>query len=184
MGEPPIGPYPEYKPPPALRPRNPNAPAAAARIISLIADRLPGTVIEHIGISAVPGCEGKGYLDLLIPFDNDSHLTAINEALFGLGFGRQRRHDPFPESRPMRHGTIEHEGEAFMIHVHVVPAGSSEVAELRDFRDRLRADPDLRERYVAAKKAILDSGVEDGGGYATLKGEFIAGLGYRGAEDA
>jgi GrpB-like predicted nucleotidyltransferase (UPF0157 family) len=184
MGEPPIGPYPDPKPPAALRPWNPNAPAAAARVISLIADRLPGAVIEHIGSSAVPGCAGKGYLDLLIPSADESHLAAINAALFALGFARQHGREPFPETRPMRHGTIEHEGETFIIHVHVVPAASPEVEELRDFRARLRGDRALMERYVAAKQAILHAGVEDSFDYTKAKASFIAALGYRGADDA
>ena len=180
----PIGPYPSPKPAAALRPWNPKAPEAAARVIALIERHLPGTTAEHIGSSAVPGCAGKGYLDLLIPYWDEAHLAAINEALFALGFGRQRGSDPFPESRPMRIGTIAHEGEAFVLHVHVVPAHSPEVADLRDFRDRLRVDPDLVDQYVAVKRAILEAGVREGAAYARMKGKFIAGLGYRGADDA
>jgi GrpB-like predicted nucleotidyltransferase (UPF0157 family) len=42
--------------------------------------------------------------------------------------------------------------------VHVVPAGSPEVAALRGFRDALRVDPDLRRRYAALKRAIVAGG--------------------------
>jgi GrpB-like predicted nucleotidyltransferase (UPF0157 family) len=180
VGQPPISPYPHPKPPAALRPWNPQAPAAAARLIALIGARLPDSLGEHVGSSSVPGCAGKGYLDLLIPCRDDEHLAAINAALFALGFGRQRGPDPFPESRPMRHGTFTFTGEAFLVHVHVVPAASPEVAELRDFRDRLRADPALLDAYVEAKRAILDAGVTEGTDYAKTKGGFIASLGYRG----
>ena len=184
MGEPPIRPYPFPSPPPALHPWNPRAPVVADHVISLIVARLPDTRIEHVGSSAVPGCAGKGYLDLVIPYRNDTHLTAINEALFSLGFGRQRNRDPFPETRPMRTGAIDDEGETFLLHVHVVPESAQDMAELLDFRDRLRADPDLVTRYVAAKRSILQTGVRDGEDYAERKGEFIAALGYKGAEDA
>lgn len=183
MGDTPIDPYPDPKPPAALRPWNPKAPVAAKLVIGLISTRLPKTTIEHIGSSSVPGCPGKGYLDLLIPVADDAHLAATNEALFALGFARQRGREPFPETRPMRHGTIAHEGEIFIIHVHVVPANSPEVAELRQFRDRLCTDPELLARYVAAKQSILDSGVEDSFDYTKTKGEFIASLGFHGAED-
>ena len=184
MGEPPIRPYPYPSPPPTLRPWNPRALEAAARVVALIAERLPDTVIEHVGSSSVPGCAGKGYLDLVIPYRDDTHLGVINDALFALGFGQQRNRDPFPETRPMRIGAINHEGETFLLHVHVVPESGPETAELRDFRDRLRADPTLVEQYVAAKRAILDAGVRDVDDYAEKKGEFIAALGYTGAEDA
>ena len=141
MGESPIRPYPYPSPPPALRQWNPRAPEVAARVGALIAERLPETEIEHVGSSSVPGCAGKGYLDFVIPFRDDSHLGAINDVLFGLGFGRQRNRDPFPETRPMRIGAIDHEGETYLLHVHVVPENTHEMAELIDFRDRLRADP-------------------------------------------
>jgi GrpB-like predicted nucleotidyltransferase (UPF0157 family) len=184
VGEPPIRPYPYPSPHPALRPWNPRAPQAAARVVELITERLPDTVVEHVGSSAVPGCAGKGYLDFVIPYRDDTHLAAINDALFALGFGRQRNRDPFPETRPMRTGAIDHEGETFLLHVHVVPESGPETAELRDFRDRLRADSALVAEYVAAKRAVLDAGVRDGVDYAEKKGEFIIALGYKGAEDA
>jgi GrpB-like predicted nucleotidyltransferase (UPF0157 family) len=152
--------------------------------MALIAKRLPDTTIEHVGSSSVPGCAGKGVLDLVIPYRGDTHLGVINEALFALGFGRQRNRDPFPETRPMRIGAFDHEGERFLLHVHVVPVRTHDLAELVDFRDRLRADPALVADYVAAKRAILDAGVRDGTDYAERKGEFIAALGYKGAEEA
>jgi GrpB-like predicted nucleotidyltransferase (UPF0157 family) len=152
--------------------------------VALIAEQLPDTAVEHIGSSSVPGCAGKGTLDLVLPYRDDTHLAAINDALFALGFGRQRNRDPFPETRPMRIGAIEHEGETYLLHVHVVPDGTHHLVELVDFRDQLRNDPALVAEYVAAKRAVLDTGVRDGDDYAVKKGEFIIALGYKGAEDA
>jgi GrpB-like predicted nucleotidyltransferase (UPF0157 family) len=184
VGELPIRPYPFPSPPPALRPWNPRAPVVAEHVVSLIVERLPDTTVEHVGSSAVPGCAGKGYLDFAIPYRDDTHLTAINKALFALGFGRQRNRDPFPETRPMRTGAIDYEDKTFLLHVHVVPDSAPDMTELRDFRDRLRADPILVAEYVAAKRQILHAGVIDSQDYAERKGEFIAALGYKGAEDA
>jgi GrpB-like predicted nucleotidyltransferase (UPF0157 family) len=152
--------------------------------MALIAERLPDTAIEHVGSSSVPGCAGKGYLDLAIIYRDDSHLGTINDVLFALGFGRQRSRDPFPETRPMRIGAIDYGGETYLLHVHVVPENTHHMAELVDFRDRLRADPALVAEYVAAKRAVLDAGVRDGVDYAEKKGKFIAALGYTSAEDA
>jgi len=184
MGEPPIRPYPNPSPPVTLRSWNPRAPEVAARVVALIVERLPDTRVEHVGSSSVPGCAGTGTLDLAIPYRDDAHLSAINDVLFALRFGRQRNRDPFPETRPMRTGAIDEEGETFLLHVHVVPENTHHLAELIDFRDRLRADPALVAEYVAAKRAILDAGVRDGVDYAEKKGTFIAALGYTSAEDA
>ena len=84
----------------------------------------------------------------------------------------------------MRIGVIEDDGQAFLIHVHVVPESSLEVHEPREFRDRLRADHAVRDSYVAAKRATHDAGVRDNREYRDRKGEFIAALGYKGAIDA
>jgi GrpB-like predicted nucleotidyltransferase (UPF0157 family) len=183
MDQPPIRPYPYPGPKVKLRPWSPDAPAAVARVIALIAARLPGTTVEHVGSTAIPGCDGKGTLDLAIPYQDAEHLAQINEALFALGFGRQRNRDPFPESRPMRTGAFEHSGETFLLHVHIVPDVSPDLAELVDFRDRLRVDPGLVARYIAAKRALIAAGVRDGADYARAKGQFIVGLGIHEAND-
>jgi hypothetical protein len=58
--------------------------------------------------------------------------------------------------------------------VHVVPAGSPEVAALRGFRDALRADPVLRRRYVALKRAIVAGGPADPVAFTKAKHDWIA----------
>ena len=73
----------------------------------------------------------------------------------------------------MRLGAIEHKGKLFRVHVHVIAADSPEAAELRSFRDKLRADPELRRAYEANKRAILAKGITDTVDYCFAKGEFI-----------
>jgi GrpB-like predicted nucleotidyltransferase (UPF0157 family) len=131
---------------------DPRAPEVARRVARLITSLLPDTLVEHIGSTAVPGCAGKGIVDLLIPYRDAAHLHAITGALKKLGFQHQTTRDPFPEDRPMRVGSIPYDKTNFLLHVHVVPANSSEIAQLRAFRDRLRAAPALRDAYVACKR--------------------------------
>ena len=73
----------------------------------------------------------------------------------------------------MRVGAWDHDGETFLLHVHVIPADSPEVDEMRFFRTCLRGDPELARAYVARKRRILDSGVTDRLEYVRQKGEFI-----------
>jgi putative acetyltransferase len=73
----------------------------------------------------------------------------------------------------MRTGSVVYDGTIFLLHVHVIAAASPEAQELRRFRDRLRADPDLVASYVAVKEAILASGGTDSLDYCINKGEFI-----------
>lgn len=179
----PIQPYPYPGPPPMLRPWNPAAPVAAARVIKLVTSHLTDTRMEHVGSTSVPGCDGKGTLDFVIPYCDQAHLDAINEVLFALGCGRQRGKEPFPETRPMRNGSFAHEDETFLLHIHVVPVGSNDEAELCDFRDQLLADPVLIQRYVALKHSIMDAGPADSLAYTKDKRQFFVDLGFPPVED-
>ena len=73
----------------------------------------------------------------------------------------------------MRVATIEHRGQLYPIHAHVVAASSPETAELLWFRGRLRSDPPLQRAYEAEKRRILKEGVLDGVDYAEKKGAFV-----------
>jgi len=128
--------------------------------------------IEHVGSSAVPGCGGKGTIDFAVVYPDD-RLEAVTTILIDLGFERHESRDPFPESRPMLVGGIEHRGALYSIHVHVLPASSPELHELLWFRDRLRSDIALQRAYEAEKVRILAEGVLDGIDYAEKKGEFV-----------
>ena len=128
--------------------------------------------LEHVGSTAVPGCPGKGIVDLMIAVA-DEEMAAVKELLDRLGFQHQTGDDPFPETRPMRVGSFVHHGETFLVHVHVIPASSPEVDEMRFFRACLRADPELLHAYVARKREILAGGVTDSLEYCRLKGQFI-----------
>src|SRR5262249_4943398 len=125
-----------------------------------------------VGSTSVPGCAGKGVVDLMLVY-TDGQLAATRDLLDALGFQRQTTRDPFPEDRPMRTGSLTHEGTTFNLHVHVIAASSPEVQVLRVFRDRLRADAALVAAYVAAKKAILADGCTAPIDYCYRKGEFV-----------
>jgi GrpB-like predicted nucleotidyltransferase (UPF0157 family) len=73
----------------------------------------------------------------------------------------------------MRVGSIEYKGSRFKIHVHVISRSSSEVGEMRHFREELRRDERMRESYIEMKREILRSGVTDSVEYSNKKGEFI-----------
>jgi GrpB-like predicted nucleotidyltransferase (UPF0157 family) len=169
-----IGPYPHQRPA-GYQTDDRRAREVAARVAQLVRNQLPTVALEHIGSTAVEGLGGKGIIDLMILFQDEAELAAIKRALADLGFQPQRGRDPWPEDRPMRTGSIEHAGTAFLLHVHVIPAGSPEVGSQRRFRDRLRADAALREAYMTEKRAILASGITDSIEYSKAKHRFISG---------
>jgi GrpB-like predicted nucleotidyltransferase (UPF0157 family) len=165
-----IGPYPSHSA--ACRDYDARAVVVAGRIADCISSHLPKIRVEHVGSTSVPGCAGKGIVDLMIAV-HDGEMAAVKEALAGLGFQHQTNCDPFPEDRPMRVGSVVHDGETFLLHVHVIPADSPEIEEMRFFRACLRADPELLNAYVARKREIIAGGVTDSLEYCKIKGKFI-----------
>jgi GrpB-like predicted nucleotidyltransferase (UPF0157 family) len=169
---PPIGPYDDA--PAECLEYDARFPEVAARLSTLISEAAPGTRVEHVGSTAVPGCAGKGVVDLLLLYP-PGRLDAAKAALDGLGFQRQTTGNPFPEERPMRTGALVFDGRRYRVHVHVVADTAAEVRALLRFRDQLRSDPELLSAYVAEKRAIIASGVTDTGDYSNAKGGFIRG---------
>jgi GrpB-like predicted nucleotidyltransferase (UPF0157 family) len=168
--QPPIGPY--RRVPVEVHQADPHAPEVARRLIALIATRWPATPAEHVGSSAVPGLAGKNIIDLLLAAE-PAHIPAITKTLLELGFQPQRP-AAFPPTRPMLWGTFRHRATPYRVHVHVVPAGSPEVAALRGLRDALRADPVLRRRYTALKRAIVAGGPVEPVAFTKAKHDWIA----------
>jgi GrpB-like predicted nucleotidyltransferase (UPF0157 family) len=151
---------------------DPGAIVVASEVGALIEAAAPWVEVEHIGSTAIPGCAGKGIVDMMAMYP-PGKLEATRVAIDALGFQRQKAGHVFPEERPMRIGAIQHGGKRYRLHVHVIAATSDEVGTLRQFRDALRADSALRDAYQAKKRSILQSGVHEPKDYTYAKGEFI-----------
>lgn len=158
--------------PAAVHPYDPRSPDVAKRLIDWLENEMPGATVEHIGSTAIPGCDGKGVIDLMLLYP-PGRLEDAKGIVDRLGFQRWDAPDAHPESRPVRLGAIEHDGTIFRIHLHLIAPDSPEVAGQRRFRDRLRADPALVAAYVAKKRAIIASGITYGPRFADAKSEFI-----------
>jgi GrpB-like predicted nucleotidyltransferase (UPF0157 family) len=133
---------------------------------------LPGIEIEHVGSTAVPGCDGKSILDLmlLIPVGRLSEVCAVID---GMGFQHQSGGKRHPDDRPMREGSFTFDGSVFQLHVHLIPESSAEVDRLRKFRDRLTANPELVVLYIEQKRRLIDAQISDRSTYTLGKKAFI-----------
>jgi GrpB-like predicted nucleotidyltransferase (UPF0157 family) len=167
----PIEPY-EHVPATCLA-SDPHAGEVADAVAALLRRRWPQLQVEHVGSTAVPGCAGKGIIDLMAVYP-DGMLAQARAAIDSLGFQPQTFGDPFPEDRPMRVGTLPAHGRRYRIHVHVIAASSHEVDALRTFRDRLRRNAALVRAYVARKRHLIARGVTGSPDYARAKGGFIS----------
>src|SRR6266700_2240044 len=81
--------------PPAYIEYDPLAPDVAARVGALIEAAAPWARVEHIGSTAIPGCAGKGIVDLVALYPRGK-LAATRRAVDGLGFQPQRAGHEFP----------------------------------------------------------------------------------------
>lgn len=164
---------PYFEAPAEFWPHDPEAAVVARELGRRIETLSPGLHVEHVGSTAVPGCGGKGIIDLAVLYPA-GELTRARAALDALGFQRQTGADPFPEDRPMRVGAVPWGARMFRIHAHVLAQDATEVQELLWFRNRLRMDEWFREAYVTEKRRILGQGITDSLAYCRVKGEFIA----------
>lgn len=158
--------------PAAFRPYDPRFPEVASRVAAIIQARMPIARVEHTGSTAVPDCGGKGNVDLLMLYP-PGQIDQARQTLDAIGFQRWTGRDAFPESRPVRIGTIEHDGTTFRLHVHVLAADSPEVAEQIAFRNALRADATLIQAYETRKREVIAAGITYGPDYSRAKEAFI-----------
>jgi malonyl-CoA/methylmalonyl-CoA synthetase len=144
-----------------------------ARLLAeAIEKKNPHIAVDHIGSTSVPGCSGKGIIDLAVTY-NAGDLEQAKAALAAIGFQPQTGREPFPETRPMRVASVTALGGVFRIHAHVIERDGTEHRELKAFRDALRRDPQLRAAYEDAKQQILQQGIIDSLDYCNAKGAFI-----------
>lgn len=133
---------------------------------------LPGIEIEHVGSTAVPGCDGKGIIDLMLLIPA-GQLSAVCAIVDGMGFQHQSGGKRHPDDRPMREGSFTFDGSVFQLHVHLIPESSAEVDRLRKFRDRLAANPELVALYIEQKRRLIDAQISDRSTYTLGKKAFI-----------
>jgi GrpB-like predicted nucleotidyltransferase (UPF0157 family) len=167
-----------HRVPVKVRDPDPRSPAVAARLVELIAEALPDLRADHAASSAVPNLAGNGTIDLHQPTPPE-RIAEVAETLLAAGFQRQAIPQSFPPTRPMLQGVVRHLARAYRVHLHIVPDTSSEVHELRGFRDALRRDASLRSDYEELKRDIVARGLTDSVDFTEAKQDFIVGTLHR-----
>jgi GrpB-like predicted nucleotidyltransferase (UPF0157 family) len=130
----------------------------------LLSAILPAARFEHVGASAVPGALSKGDLDICVLMARESFHEALG-VLGEAGFTLRSR----PDRAAPRHILAAPLGEMPLM-VHLVEEGRT-TDPLIAFRDALRADPALVERYNAVR---LEAAARGATAYRAAKAGFIA----------
>lgn len=167
-----VGPY--ERPKAEFNLYDPRAVTVAELLKDRIESALPIVIAEHIGSTAVPGCPGKGIVDMMVLYP-EGCLEQIVSILKAMGFQRQgpEFRNRFPDDRPMMMGTLKYDNTPFLVYIHVIHKDSYEAVRFRIFRDRLRSDPELLEAYSDVKKKIIDEGTTNSDDYVERKRAII-----------
>lgn len=126
--------------------------------------------VEHIGSTSVPGLAAKPIIDLDVVLRSPADLPETIRRLTDIGYsyegdlgitGREAFHWP--------PGEVPH-------HLYVLIVGANELRRHLAFRDALRADRELRDRYSALKRALAEQYTEDRSSYTEAKSDFITSI--------
>lgn len=162
-----------------LRAHDPRWPdIAAAECASLAISLQPWLTapVEHVGSTAVPGLIAKPVIDLMASVrDPGSAVSACGACLAAAGWhyvppeldtGHSwRRFFVKPDASRRRRAA----------HLHVIAAGHPRWAQQLAFRDALRRDSELAERYADLKRTLAARHAGDREAYTRAKAEFVAG---------
>lgn len=136
----------------------------AARLTTSIAPLV--LALEHSGSTAVPGLAAKPVLDILAGYRESVLLSSLVAALETAGYDHRG-----PQGIPERE--FFRRGQPRSYHVHLTRIGSTFWKEHLAFRDRMRADPQLRDAYGALKLRLAGEHPRDREAYINGKTAFV-----------
>lgn len=129
-----------------------------------------GAPVQHVGSTSVPGLPAKPVLDLQAAVLDLDCADAVAEALAGQGWHLVPRE---LDARPWRRFLVQAVHDVRVAHLHLLAVGSPRWFEQLAFRDALRADPDLRQRYAALKQELAAQHADDREAYTAGKADVV-----------
>jgi GrpB-like predicted nucleotidyltransferase (UPF0157 family) len=124
--------------------------------------------IYHVGSTAVPGLEAKPIIDILAGVRDLDEARACFEPLAELEY----LYAPYlPEQM---HWFCKPDPAHRTHHLHLVPIDSQRYRDELAFRDQLRADSELADRYAALKRELAQAHPNDREAYTDGKSTFIS----------
>jgi GrpB-like predicted nucleotidyltransferase (UPF0157 family) len=137
--------------------------------------RRPALAVEHVGSTSVPGLAAKPIIDIALVVADSADEAAYVPDLEAAGYVLHVREPGWHEHRLLKR-------ERPKVHLHVFTTGSSEVARMLLFRDRLRSRPDERELYESTKRELAAQRWTHVQDYADAKSAVVEGILARGVE--
>lgn len=126
--------------------------------------------IEHVGSTAVPGLAAKPVVDIAAPVRS---LTDAHDARALLEQDGWRYWSADPNGS-WRLWFLRPRPRARTHHLYLIERDDPHLHELLAFRDLLRADDDLRQRYAELKQVLARAYRLDRTAYTAAKADFVA----------
>jgi GrpB-like predicted nucleotidyltransferase (UPF0157 family) len=127
-------------------------------------------IIEHIGSTAVPGLAAKPVVDVLLGADSLEVIEARINVLSKSGYSYVSKYE---RELPTRRYFVKSSDAAPRVHLHAVQLGSRLWQEHLFFRNALREDFMLRDRYQSLKLRLAKEYADDKQAYTASKHPFI-----------
>ncbi|MGF1646875.1 MAG: dephospho-CoA kinase [Kineosporiaceae bacterium] len=169
---------------PVLVAADPGWPAAGERLVARVRRAAGDRALDvaHVGSTAVPGLPAKDVIDLQVVVADlvTAHELAADLAGAGLVPVPDRWDEPVTGTGRVAKAFAANADPGRAVNCHVRPADSPVVAEVLAFRDRLRAEPALRDDYARLKRELGSRPWQSIDDYARAKTDFVAAV-VRGA---
>ena len=166
--------------------------AAWPAAFAMLSDRIAAVLgelavgIEHVGSTAIPGCDAKPIIDIDVVIRHAEDVEAVAQRLATLGYvhigdlgivGREAFRAPLEPKplEPQSAGLPQH-------HLYVCAAGAAALQAHLTLRDALRADRELAAAYGQLKRDLAERYRDDRDAYAEGKSAFVAAV-LRNAHD-
>ncbi len=126
--------------------------------------------VEHVGSTAVPGMAAKPILDMQAAV---ADLGCAPDVAVALGTASWHYVPADLDGRPWRRFFVKVLDGHRAAHLHVMSRGTARWGEQLAFRDALRAEPELVERYAALKRDLADRHRDAREAYTDEKETFV-----------
>ncbi len=132
--------------------------------------------IEHVGSTAVRGLVAKPVIDLMAQVTDTD--VVVDQVAGTLGELDWQHVPPEFDGRPWRRflAKVSPDGQHRWAHLHLMAPGTVRWAQQLRFRDALRADPALRDRYAEVKSRLARAHAGDRERYTDEKASFVTGV--------
>jgi GrpB-like predicted nucleotidyltransferase (UPF0157 family) len=97
---------------------SPDFSRVAGEVKKALLENIADIRVEHVGSTSVKDCGGKGVVDLLVLYrDQSGDFERVRDMVDELGFQQQQVGHAFPSNRPMRVGAVVYGAKKYRLHL-------------------------------------------------------------------